>query len=284
MAEKKKLAARQLAKRRSEALKLMSSELKTVYRQIEQHMASARSTTITTYYAMGQLIQAVNEHPENYTSTDGTTGISLLKMVFGSDKSTLLKSAQFARTCEPDEVTQLLGLRNDDTGFCLTWKHIIYLITIETKAARLAYAETAVRKCLDPASLSQLLQKKTGRSGSGGRPHTQPKSVWAMLTNIVKVSKDFVSRQESVWDGTENSIFTELIAITETEDIEWAHVETANEIATLMTQIAAYATSNSQRAIQVGQHLQQLIDRREAAIAMMNANDMQATRSVHIES
>lgn len=284
MAEKKRLTAKQLAKRRTEALELMSSELKTVYRQIEQHMASARSTTITTYYAMGQLVQQVNEHPENYSSVDGTTGMALLKMVFGSDRSTILKSAQFARTCEPDEVNQLLSLRSEDTGFCLTWKHIIYLITVETKAARLAYAETAVRKCLDPASLSQLLQKKTGRSGSGGRPHTQPKSVWAMLTNIAKVAKDFISRQESVWDGTENSIFTELIAITETDDIEMAHVETANEIATLMTQIAAYASSNSQRALQAGQHLQQLIDRRDASIAAMNANDMQTTRSVHVES
>lgn len=200
-------------RRRQQAMERMRDSLRVRLGEIEQLLADARHATLHHYYQLGKLLVDVKDNPQEY----GDDAWELLEAALPAQRRTLRNAMLFAKHFSEKEFNQLLELRDETTGFALTWGHVIYVVTMDDESLRTSLLRQAFEQRLDPSSFHGLVKEVLGRgsrSNAGGRPATRPANLAAALRQAINTTRRWITKFE-VYRGLaeegQTSIFTEAV-------------------------------------------------------------------------
>ncbi len=147
----------------------------------------------------------------------------------------------------------------------MNWGHVSYLLSVPTAEARRKYAIWAVEKMLDPPALHSYIKKKQRRSGGHGRNHELPATVPAQVRQILTVTKAWVNKNSSVWDGDadeDKNVFTNVLNMPP-EEMDEDLRDNLTEIQELFTEMATAAEGNVEKVGRVLEHVNGCLTKRE---------------------
>lgn len=191
----------------AEAEALMSDALRARNEEIRALRHTKTESSILYWHQLGRLVLDVLEHAEQYKGTDDTSGIQLLEQANPTQKREMRKAQAFARTYSEEDMRELMNLRNPETGFRLTWGHISYLLTLDTEVLRSRYAAEAISKMWSAEALHDAIKRRENRDASHGRAHVTPSTISAQIFQMLKLCRQWVAKEENVWNGETSSIF-----------------------------------------------------------------------------
>jgi hypothetical protein len=207
---------------RDAAIAKMPAALVNKLTKAEEMLSDIRTSNITEYHKLGQLLKAVDDDPDRYHGNDGTDGLSLLLAATEMHKATLRTALRFAQQYSDEDMNTLLELKNKQSGFQLCWSHIPILLSLELKADRKKYAARAVREELSPKDLHSALKQDENREGGHGRPFSIPATITKQLTAITKDLTALLKKQTTVWNGEAHSTFDAIMAAEDNDiDCDW---------------------------------------------------------------
>lgn len=280
-AKRKGHTAAAMTATRTNAIEQMNSQLRRKFAQIEKSVNDLRAENLRYYHSIGQTCEAIRQKPEAYVGKDGTPGLKLIEQALSTQSRTLRKAAMFAREYTEEQLEQLIGLVNTNTKFQLNWGHVSFLLTLPTPEKRDRFAQEAVEKMLDPPALHELIKKRTQRSKGHGRTHAMPKGVAAQLRQIISVSKQWSAKNTDVWNGTEESVFGNVLNMPP-DDMEPDMVEQLVEIENLMQEITEAAETNIATARRVREHLAGAIEKRDNSRAQAAESNGRPARDIDL--
>lgn len=248
---------------RSEAILQMNGPLKRKFVTLERSVSDLRAENLRYYYRIGQICEEIRQKPDMYSGKDGTSAIKLIERALSTQARTLRKAAAFAREFTQRQLDQLIGMVNTETNFQLHWGHVSFLLTLPTHEKRQQFAAEAVEKMLDPPALHDLIKKRTKRSAGHGRKHEMPKTVAAQIRQILTFCRQWVAKNDEVWNGDEESVYGNIMNMPP-EEMEPDMVEQLEEIKTLMTSISESAEANVAKTARAKEYIDQKIKRRQA--------------------
>lgn len=251
-----------IAQQRTAAISQMRTPLRRKFNQLERSMHDVRADNLRYYWRIGQICQDIKDNPDTYVGTDGTDGLKLVERALSTQARTLRKAASFAKLYTEEQLNELIELKNDETGYQLNWGHVSFLLTLPTSRQRQRFAGTAVNRMLDPPALHDEIKRVTERAPGHGRRHEMPKTVPAQLAQILKLSKQWVDKNEQVWNGTDESVFGNVMNMT-IEDIDNQVLAQLQEIEEYMTQMAAGANENIARVGRTREYVEEVLRTRE---------------------
>lgn len=271
----KKTASREsvqeLALQRELAISAMSDNLRAVFTTIEGQLDDLKAQNIMQYHRIGNLLNSVSTRPDEYATLNGKDGVSVLAKALNMEKRALRFALQFYSCYNDEQLTELLQLRNEHTNYRLNFGHVKYLMSVTDVAKRSEYTIQAVAESLNPMDLHELIKRREGRAAGHGRSHTLPTSLTAQLGQILTFSRNFVNKQENVWNGQTVSVFMNM-RNAEASQLTQEHVEMLQEIAELMQRMQVYAAGNVPLCVELISHIQTQMTEEEARITAENAN------------
>lgn len=276
-----KLSVAALTANRSQALEQMNPALQRKMSLLEKSVNDLRAENLRYYHQIGKICRQITDDPGKYVGLDGTPGIKLVEKALSTQSRTLRKALTFARLYDNEQLDSLIDLSNEQTEYRLNWGHVSFLLTLHTPEQRQSYAEQAVSKMLDPPALHDLIKRRTQRSGGHGRKHEMPKTINGQIEQILRLCRQWASKNDEVWNGEEESVYGNLLAIPPS-DMEPDMVTKLDEVATLMTQIAAAASDNVRRTREASEYIQNSIVRREQELAAISDSGRQS-RSIDLD-
>jgi len=260
-----------LTKKREEAISAMSDALREVFSSIETQLDDLKNQNIQQYYRIGVLLNRVSTRPDEYPTLNGKDGVTTLAKALNMEKRALRFAQQFNSTYNDSQLAGLLTLRNPHTNYRLNFGHVKYLMSVLDVPKRESYAEQAVADSLSPSELHELIKRRENREPAHGRTHTLPASLTAQLAQILKVSQNFVAKQETVWNGQTVSVFAN-IRNAEATELTAEHVEMLQDIAQLMRQMQVYAAANVPLCETLAEEVQRRVNSEEARVAVAQAD------------
>lgn len=284
-AEKAKSRPSQVIASRRAALANMNERLLEKFHELEDMTNTMQSDNIRYYYNLGCVYRDVEQHPEDYIGKDGTPGFELVQAA-SSHARLLRRCSQAARQLTEHHVDQLIGLANKEANFRLHWQHITYLLTIDQWGTLYEWAKKAVANLWDPKTLHDFL-KKAGVGNRGhahGRKHEIPATVPAQVRQMLKYSKTWISKQESVWHGDDNSIFANVLKL-HRDDVDEQLADDLRELSKLMDAMRDHAVSNMQACAQALEHTEaRLAQQRDEAVGAAAPNRPGRHRQIDLVS
>lgn len=266
---------------RKRAIDLMPQQLAAMFSKIESSINDLRASNLKYYHRLGQHCLQIKANPNKYVGSDGTAGMKLIEQALSTQARTLRRAAQFAEMYTVEQLTTLIGLRNEKSGFQLNWGHVVFLLTLDTPERRTAYAAEAAEKMLDPSALSELIQKRFNRKQGHGRNHKLPATLAAQVRQIVTVSKQWTGKNTDVWNGTDVSVFGNLMEADGTQ-VDQELVDQLTTVELLMQEIATAATENLAKATAAREYVRKQIEIREAAEAAHDSTSDQDMRALRV--
>ena len=278
---RKTKTAAAMTKERNGAIGQMNSKLKRKFTKIEKSVNDLRAENLRYYWNIGKICEEIRDNPDQYLGKDGTPGLKLIEQALSTQARTLRKAAMFARTYDEEGLEWLIGLQHTETNFQLHWGHVSFLLTCKTDAQRERFAQMAVDKMLDPPALHEKIKKGTSRGGGHGRKHEMPKTVPAQIRQIITICRQWVGKDEGVWNGDEESVFGNIMNLAP-EEMDAEMVEQLEEISGLMATIQSSAGENIGRADRAKEHLEATIQKRDEREAA-EAEAGRETRAIDLE-
>lgn len=248
---------------RSGAIEQMSAPLRRLFTSIEKSVSDLRAQNLRYYHTIGALCEQIRQSPERYAGKDGTPGLKLIEKALSTQARTLRKAAAFAREYDESQLKRLIALQNPQTKFQLHWGHVSFLLTVPTAERRERFAQEAVEKMLDPPALHDLIKKRMSRSGGHGRRHEMPKTIAAQLSQIKKLSQQWLDKSNNVWNGDDQSVFANVMNMP-VDDMEPDMIAVLQEIEEQMQEIEVLAREHAGRAQRSIAYLSEAITRRDA--------------------
>jgi len=267
---------------RNDAVIQMNDPLTRKFRMLETSVNDLQAQNLRYYHKIGKICEEIRQSPDKYVGLDGTPGLKLIERALSTQARVLRKAATFAKEYTDQQLEELIGLTNPETKFRLNWGHVSFLLTLSNHERRLKYAQEAVEKLWDPGALHEAIKKRTQRSGGHGRKHEMPKTISAQIRQIAKLCKQLLAKNDNVWDGAEQSVFTNILNMP-AADMESEMVEQLELIAENMTQISDAMVKNVETIGRVVEHMNTTITERDnAAEAAVAAGGRRARRTVVI--
>ena len=270
-----------VVQQRAAAVAQMSHQLLKKFRRLERTLNDMRSANIRYYWDIGRICREIRDNAK-YVGKDGENGLRLVERALSTQARTLRKAMQFADLYDEEAVRRLVNLRNDETGFRLNWGHVGYLVTLEAREQRERFAQEAVEKMLDPSTLAELIKRRTERSGGHGRRHVMPPTVQAQLSQMLKVCRTWQAKNDTIWNGAEESVFGNLMTLPP-EEVEEHMLEQLSELRTFMLTIQESAAANSGRIVRAMTYLQEALASQESdAEAAVTGGPRRAPRALNL--
>lgn len=196
---------------RKEILKTMTAKLKRKLGQIERLACGSREANLRFYHAFGKILLAVRENQDNQY---GENPVDALDKASTLGKRLLYKSASFAEKFDADELEWFIALTNEDAVFSLHWGHVQYLLVLETKRERQQFARRAVQNLWDPKALGAAVKRRKGpgQNAGPGCPHKLPATVHLQIRQILETTRNWVIKDETLWNGDETNVFANIEA------------------------------------------------------------------------
>ena len=268
---------------RTDAIEQMNSKLKTKFNKIENNVNDLRAENLRYYHSIGKICEEIRNDADKYVGKDGTPGLKLIERALSTQARTLRKAAMFARTCDDAELEEFISLYNENTDFHLHWGHVSFLMTVEDKATRQQLANDAVVDMLDPPALHTHIKRETGRTGGHGRTHAMPKGVPAQIRQVVSVSKQWLGKNETVWNGETESVFGNILNLPPA-DVTQEMVDQLHEMEQQMHDIATAADGNTGTIERTRQHLEGILVARQEAEqeALSTSGRKRKRRSINV--
>ncbi len=274
-------SARAITKVRAEALEQMNTQLRRKFTKIEKSVNDLRADNLRYYWQIGKICEEIRDNPAKYAGKDGTPGLKLVERALSTQARTLRKAAMFARTYTEEQLEELIGLYHSETNFQLHWGHVSFLLTVPTHEQRLKFAQEAIEQMLDPPALHERIKKKLNRGSGHGRKHEMPKTVPAQIRQILTVCRQWVGKDEGVWNGEEESVFGNIMNLAPEEMTE-EMVTQLDEIRELMQGITDRASENVERSNRAKEHVEATLEQL-AAQAEATEETGREGRSIDLE-
>lgn len=224
-------------KQRKAVLNTLNDALRQKLATVESMLAEFSQNSIMFNYELGTVLKEVRLQPNKF---GGESAMKALEAALPGRADLLRRAVQFAIEMTKADAEQLAGLENGDAAFRLNWGHIIVLLTLKNQEQRLAFARRAVHDLLDPGALHKLIQSKTGKKHSGGRPHKLPNTVPAQLRQVMSKTSDWVAKHEELWDGDKISVFSNMLECAP-NDVDVEMLDNAKATRDALTKMAELA-------------------------------------------
>lgn len=254
--------------RREAAVSAMNAPLRRKFLQISGTINRLQEDNLRFYYQLGRTLQEVQENPDVY----GKNAFKLICDAMSTSIGMLRISVRFATAYNPEELEELVNLRNASADFRLHMKHVSYLLIVPNKDERREFAQRAVEGLWEPQYLHAKIKEKYGATRPGsGRRHTLPDSVSAQIRQIVAVSDTWLKKYQQAWNGEQVNAFANIINSPPDRYTEEDLTQMRRALQ-LMQQISDAAGEAVQRCEQIISHMEhclaaQAAQRREEAAA-----------------
>lgn len=280
--------ASQVVEDRQAAIEAMNPNLKRRFAQVEKRVNDLQEENLRYYHELGQLIQEIKADPDRY----GRNAVKLIERALCTQARTLRDAANFAREFDNAELEDLLRMRNEAAGFRLHFGHVRYLLIVPEKEQRRNYALRAVEALWDPKQLHEKIKRAYGAREPHGPGHKCPGTIAAQIRQIMEVSRVWLAKQTTVWNGQEagtSNVFANIMDapadVFSEDDLE--NIQKAKEI---MRAIAEEAAGNVARIDRIVEHMtaclaaQAAHTQQERAGAAAEADAGRERRSVDIRT
>lgn len=201
----------QAGEARNAAIEQMSKRLTRKFQQLERQINDIRAENLRYYHKIGQICLEIKNNPGDYEGLDGTPGLQLMESALSTHVRTLRRAASFAELYTQAQLEKLIGLKNKDTEFQLHWGHIGPLLTVEDTEQRAQFATQAVAAQWDPTQLHKVIKRQENRSPGHGRSHEIPATVAKQLSQMVNLSHQYISKNDTVWVCDTNNVFANIM-------------------------------------------------------------------------
>lgn len=224
-------------KQRLQVLSSINDALRQKLNTVESMLAEFAQSSIMFNYELGTVLKEVRLHPKKF---GGDSAMKTLETALPGRADLLRRAVQFAIEMTKADAEELSQLENSDAAFRLNWGHLIVLLTLKNQEQRLAFAKRAVTDVLDPSALHKLIQQKTGKKHTGGRPHKLPNTVPAQLRQVMNKTSDWVAKHEEIWDGDKINVFGNMLECAP-DDVDVEMLDNAKATREALTKMAELA-------------------------------------------
>lgn len=179
------------------AARLMNPALLEVAEKFRTTLTGLEENQVRERYALGR---DMNDVVKDKTGTYGTDAETLLLSYMGYKRDTARTIIRVADKFRPNEMNQLLALKNPGTGEGLTWSHFSPLSRLDAFGDAKAVAEDAVARGLSSKDLVKLVTARLGgKRSAGGRPNRVPQGLTGFLDDIRSKTALWTNAATKVW-------------------------------------------------------------------------------------
>lgn len=258
LVEKAKRRSTELIRDRQAAVEQMPPKLLEKLGQIEGKLSDIRVQNIRYCYELGKVCLDIAESPEDYRGHDGTAATELLERALATDKRVLRRATQFATEFDEEELERIIYLTDETTDFKLNWGHIMYLLTLDNEEQRWYFAYEAVQYMYDPATLHKVIKNFTQRGQSHGRSHEMPASLAKQVTQMLRLTRQWVTKQREIWAAESVSVFNNLLAANR-QQVSADMLTDLYELRDATRDMARESQENIAKLEQIIQHIESLV-------------------------
>ncbi len=146
-------------------------------------------------HRLGRMVLEVTKDPDKY----GKQAVEQMSSLLNMDNSLLYNAKLFAERYSENDLDELTKLRNNH-GDSLTWSHVVQLIRVPDRDARLKLQQETVDNNWTYQELLKFVQDaKGGKTSKGGRPLAKPSDLSGVVTQIESMSSKWLRCNNEIW-------------------------------------------------------------------------------------
>jgi len=170
-------------------------------KSIESRHSQNSGSTLLYHWTIGMECREVAERRAVYGEQGIAAMLEYFDVCYGNLQ--LRKCRKFAELYSREQYDDLVALRNEHTGYRITFSHVIALCVLPTEEMRRKFAYDAVRMNWDAKELRERIQKKLGvkDARNTGRPHSMPDTLAAQVRQMHTVTQAWIDKRNKVWHG-----------------------------------------------------------------------------------
>lgn len=173
--------------------------LKAKYDLLSEMADTSRTGAIRTHYNIGEIVKDIKDHPEIY----GQDGIRHFRIVFGPRM--VNQDCRFVEEFTSEEMDNICAIRNQSTGFTLTYEHVRLLLAsnLETKQQQIGYLNRAVKNNWDAKMMYKKIkeERESTNTQSHGRTHAVPRTKSELVNQMIRIFHGINAKDEGVWNN-----------------------------------------------------------------------------------
>lgn len=185
-----------------QAIVLMPPALRKAYTTYCGIANEVATGVLTAYRAVGELIATISQDQEKYKPG----AVELFAQASGVSVATFYKARALFEQYTEDEF-KVLSTSQGPNKVRLNWSHVISLLSVSDKKARLNFQNKAIEHGWTAEQLHAAIQEKYGNRREGsGRQFAQPKTVMQGVVNFCEFTGELLKRVDQVWNLTINEL------------------------------------------------------------------------------
>lgn len=211
---------------RQEIINEMPDALLWKFEEIRAFVIDEAISVFRRRHKLGCMVLEVTNDEDKY----GKHAVDQMSKLLSMDNSLLYNAKLFAERYSMNDLEELTNLRNR-IGDSLTWSHVVQLIRVPDRDARLQLQQqTADNSWTYQELLKQVQDNKGGKTSKGGRPLAKPTGLDGFITQVDSMSSKWIKCSNDIWlseDGGLDEITADLLAsgasaktITDIRDLE----------------------------------------------------------------